>query len=206
MATYGLRGMWLWTLATCAGIAGLSLVDHRLVIACAGASVAFALHARSSVARRRRAARLERARRRKQREERELRLEEAGVTPYALDELTDIVDTVTHDAPDDARRYELDELLDLYTELLVAGDTYERQLVRAPLAIPDSTPALRAVRERARAWRDQCAHRAVVCNELLIDVSELIRLYAERAMTPEIDQLFSDDIVGRQLGCLDASA
>jgi len=36
----------------------------------------------------------------------------------------------------------------------------------------------------------------------LIDVSELIRLYAERAFLPEIDQMFTDDVVGRQLASL----
>jgi len=205
MASNGLRGILLWALTVAAVIAMLAMFDHRLAMLAVVGSFGVALYARTDFARRRRSARLERDERRRRREDRELRLEDAGINGYVLCELTDIVDIVTSEAPADAKRYELDDLLDLYTDLLVASDTYERQLSRMRVVVPESTPPLqRAVRERAIQWRNTCSRRAATCNQLLIDVSELIRLYAERAMTPEVDMLFTDDIVGRQLASLEA--
>lgn len=146
------------------------------------------------------AARFERKQRWKRREAREQRVEQAGINCRAIGELVDIVENVTREAPNEAKHYNLDDLLDLYADLLVTSKTYERQLLRPqPMILEHTPPLVRLVREHVIEWRNTCWRRAAVCRRQLNEIAELIRLYAQRARMPEIDHLLANDIVDRQL-------
>ncbi|MDX2088966.1 MAG: hypothetical protein SFX73_14005 [Kofleriaceae bacterium] len=125
--------------------------------------------------------------------DRELRAEEAGANVYMLGELTDLVNAVTREAPNEAKRARLDDLLDLYADLLIAIRAYERRLALPQRMLSANTPPLRRlVRERAHAWRKRAEERLATLEERRREVAELIRLYAERAWTPEIEHLLED--------------
>lgn len=191
----------LSTLAIAAAIVGLALLCGAwLAVVGVVVAVLGARYARSERARCRRAARFERAQRRRRRELRELRIEEAGINHRALGDLVEIVESVTREAPREAERYKLDELLDRYADLLVTRETYERQLSSPQPAISVRTrPLQRLVRTHTLEWRETCARRTAVCKRQLSEIADLIRLYAGRARTPEIDHLLANDVVGRQL-------
>lgn len=145
----------------------------------------------------------EREARRQRREMRELKLEQAGLPSYYLDDLGDLVELVYREAPYAARAARLEELLDACVDLELAKIAYACHLVRAPEPICDSTPPLqRAVRERAIAWHAEYAARVHACEQLAGELAELVRLYAQRALTPDVDHVLDDDIVGRQLQAL----
>lgn len=134
---------------------------------------------------------------------RELKLEQAGLPSYHLDDLGALVELVYREAPYAARAARLEELLDACVDVEVAKIAYACHLVRAPEPICDSTPPLqRAVRTRAAAWHAGYAARVKACEQTAGELAELIRLYAQRALTPEVDHLFDDDLVGRQLEAL----
>src|SRR5690606_40826184 len=118
-------------------------------------------------------------------------------------QLTQLVDGVEREAPHDARCFELESLLDRYVEIAIARAVYMRQLVRTPAPIgPEPGELVRGVRQRAAAWRQRCTADVVHCDDLLGEIADLIRLYAERVAMPDITHLFEDDIVGAQLASL----
>lgn len=152
-----------------------------------------------------RSARLRREdrRRRHRRERRELMLEQADACGPDLEHLTSLVERVEREAPHEARCYGLDELLDRYVEIAVARAAYMRQLVRSPAPLlAEPGELVRAVRQRAAAWRRRCTADVVRCDDLLGEIADLIRLYSERMATPDVAHLFEDDVVGRQLETL----
>ncbi len=181
---------------------GLALVAWFAdVVAAAALLVAFAVVwvARGPILRRARIHREERQRRHR-REHRELMLEQADACGPDLEQLTLLVERVERDAPHEARCYRLEELLDRYVEIAVARTAYMRQLVRAPAPLlAEPGELVRAVRQRAAAWRRRCTADVIRCDDLLGEVADLIRLYAERVATPDVAHLFEDDVVGRQL-------
>lgn len=183
-------------MAIVAWAAGIAAVAAILV------ATAIALLARGPIARRARLQREER-RRRERRENRELLLEQADACGPDLDELTRLVERIERDAPHEARSFGLEGLLDRYVEVAIARAAYMRQLVRSPLPCGSEPGELvRDVRERAAVWRQRCTANVVRCDDLLGQIADLIRLYAERAAIPEIEHLFDDDIVGAQLQSL----
>ncbi len=150
--------------------------------------------------------RRETAQRRKRREMRELKLEQAGVPRSELEDLTDLVETVFREAPYAARAARLEDLLDACADVEIAKIAYACHLVRAPEPICDTTPPLqRAVRARAVAWHATYAARVSACEDRAGELAELVRLYAQRALAPEVDHVFDDDLVSRQLTTLDES-
>lgn len=187
------------TLVSAGALLGLVMLSWPAVIAVAIALLV-AAYRQTDGAQRRRAVRLAREERRQQREDRELRVEQAGARSFVLDELADLVAAVTRETPAEAKRYELDTLLDRYADLLVTRRAYERQLLRPlPMITERTRPLQRLVRTRTLAWRQTCVRRVAECKARMDDLAALIRLYADRARTPEIEHLISDDIVGRQL-------
>lgn len=162
-------------------------------------AVSVAWIARAPMARRGRLRREERHRRHR-RERRELMLEQADACGPDLEHLTALVERVEREAPHEARCYGLDDMLDRYVEIAVARAAYMRQLIRSPAPLAAEPGELvRAVRERAAGWRRRCTADVVRCDDLLGEISDLIKLYSERVTTPDIAHLFDDDVVGRQL-------
>lgn len=110
-----------------------------------------------------RSARRARERVRARCEAREQRLEDAGVATWQLESLHLLVyrafDLVERE------RAEVDELLELYTDLAIQRRWYCRQLRCAPLRL-------------ARRWQAYVP----ALDERLADIDALIRLYCERAM------------------------
>lgn len=161
-------------------------------LAAAGSAVAWCF-GNEPARRKRRELALCRARRA---ELRELRLEEEGVARTVMDELTMLVDLSRRIAPDDADRYGLDDLLDLYADVAV---TVKRSTVGATPLLDVESDVQRAVRIRTLEWRA----RVATLVEREDEIADLVRLYVAMAVTPEIDHLVAGDLPGRgSLGTL----
>jgi hypothetical protein len=111
-------------------------------------------------------------------------------------DLRDLVGEIERTDPDDARRFELQELLDHFVRLAV---NHQRCLDSLRLAgssdLPRSIPlpeATRSVRRReimARRMRhrDECVRRIERLSDELEAIDELVRLVAQRIACPPVD-------------------
>ncbi|HEY1550963.1 MAG TPA: hypothetical protein VGG28_24210 [Kofleriaceae bacterium] len=128
-----------------------------------------------------------------------------------LAELVKLADEIEASAPDVARRFEIEELLDRYATLAVAHEQAVRaagmfdrtELERARDACRAASADKRRLDlyERRLRSQDQCRARVdSLANELAL-AADLIRLVAQRVACP--DELLLDDRVDRQLAELD---
>ncbi|HEV7558782.1 MAG TPA: hypothetical protein VGO00_25095, partial [Kofleriaceae bacterium] len=128
----------------------------------------------------------------------------AGVREHDLADLTALVDDTLRNDADAADRYDLEALLDRYTELEIARTqtkTILQRFDRGVLArqLDAMTRAGKRTRrdllERRIAHIDACRDRLVAMDDSVDEIRELICLLAQRASTAEFDE--SDDIERR---------
>jgi hypothetical protein len=128
----------------------------------------------------------------------------AGVREHDLADLTALVDETLRNDPDAGDRYDLEALLDRYTELEIARTqtkTILQRFDRGVLArqLDAMTRAGKRTRrdllERRLAHIDACRDRLVAMDDDVDEIRELICLLAQRAATASFDE--SDDIERR---------
>jgi hypothetical protein len=128
----------------------------------------------------------------------------AGVREHDLADLTALVDDTLRNDPDAGDRYDLEALLDRYTELEIARTqtkTILQRFDRGVLArqLDAMTRAGKRTRrdllERRITHIDACRDRLVAMDDGVDEIRELICLLAQRASTAEFDE--SDDIERR---------
>lgn len=110
-------------------------------------------------------------------------------------ELREIVDQVEHAAPDDASRYDLEQLLDDYVQLAFDYERYQRAVLNAAALSDESakggtdrpTRAKEIIARRIR-HREECKHRCEHLADQLDAIDQLVRLVAQRATCPPIDE------------------
>ena len=117
-------------------------------------------------------------------------------------ELRDLVIDVEKHDPGDARRFELEDLLDHYVHLAVC---HQRCLDAVRLAGMPSSPARdeggskrrREIVERRLKHREECLERVQKLAEEIESVDELVRLVAQRAACPQGDMDLDREIERR---------
>lgn len=111
-------------------------------------------------------------------------------------DLRDLVGEIEHSDPDEARRFELQELLDHFVRLSIGHQRCLDSLRLAggsdlPRALPisDSHRSVRRreIMARRLRHRDECVRRIEKLSDELEAVDELVRLVAQRVACPPLD-------------------
>ena len=130
-----------------------------------------------------------------------------------LNELTYLADEVACRDPALAERLDLEGLLDRHVVLTLAHERALRavamvdraqleRLCNALAADPRASPRRREMSQRRLRCQLECEAKAARIADELAIVSDLIRLIAQRAASP--DELVVDEVIERQLAELDA--
>ena len=165
-------------------------------------AVAVAVVALASLAPVQRAAVRYRAAREHETRERErlARLLPAGpVRQQEYRELREIVDHLVRAAPDDARRFDLEQLLDYFVQIAFAHERYQRAVQAAaalseesPKGGPERSARTRELVTRRIRHREESKHHCKHLVDQLDAIDQLVRLVAQRAACLPVD----DDLDG----------
>ena len=148
------------------------------------------------------------------RDQRIEKLTAVGAPRSGLAEATRLVDAVEHHAPEDAARFDLEELLDHFVAVTVVytryaamariNDTRALQRRLDDLVRRDSGDGMRhAVLERRLAFAERCETRMVALGQELDCILEVLRLLAERAAMSAIDDDDGSDVLADRVALLD---
>jgi len=147
--------------------------------------------------------------------ERLARLLPAGpVRQHEYRELRGIVNQIEHTDPDDARRYELEQLLDDFVQIASIHERYQRVVLNSatvseawPNGNPHQSVRARELVSRRIRHRQDCQQRCEHLADQLEVIDQLVRLVAQRAACPPLDDDLDTEIDRRlsELGEVDAA-
>ena len=151
--------------------------------------------------------------RQKRESERMRRLRPAGAArQQQYCELRDLVAEIERTDPNEAARFELQPLLDHYVTLAVRHQRYLESLrfaAAGDLATTDTKRSShrREILARRQRHRDECVRRIEQLSDDLEAVDELVRLVAQRAAAPSLDDGLEREIERRlwELDAVDAA-